>query len=366
MKEGHSLLIDQARKLGYTAFGPLILRFSTWLAAEAQREGVHKLYFLSREGYFLKSHFEKSLALGLVNAPGIESRYLLISRRAAFGAVNKTRSSLKAILEAGEFDGRLYNLLEARIGYSPEVSEKIGLPNVEVSLLDDVEKTLDILIHHLEPLNELALKEQKPMLEYLGAEGFTGGSPLGLVDLGYAGSIQRSLQSMTGNRLAGFYFATTKTVNEWQDESNRLFACFAKDCSLAKMPPVYRYALALESWMTSPQGQLTLFEMDAGKPVPKFGPVGKMQANFEISEAVAEGVERYMEDIAYLAPFDPTWEETLVSRSESIMTVALESAAFSTILNFLCVEDDFCGKGEIPIAELVATLMNDMRLSNVV
>src|SRR5689334_15404394 len=100
-KEDLKTLADRAEELGYAAFGPVLLRFSAWLAQESAALNLKHLYFLSREGYFLLSLFKKYLSLGLRPPLEIEATYLSISRRAAYGAADKTCESLKAMLLAG-------------------------------------------------------------------------------------------------------------------------------------------------------------------------------------------------------------------------------------------------------------------------
>src|SRR5262249_41273614 len=109
LKDDPKLLIDQADELGYTAFGPVVMRFCAWLADQAETQKLSHLYFLSREGYFLLSLFKKYLSLGLRPPLDVQATYLSMSRRAAYGAAEKSQASLKAMLLAGPFQGELFD-----------------------------------------------------------------------------------------------------------------------------------------------------------------------------------------------------------------------------------------------------------------
>jgi hypothetical protein len=365
-KEDPKTLVQQAEDLGYAAFGPVLMRFSAWLASEASSLRLKRLYFLSREGYFLLRLFNKYVALGLSPNPNIETKYLSISRRAAYGAAEKTRESLKAMLMAGPFEGDLYKLLEGRMGLDKAFCEKVRLPNSPIALPVDVEKILDILTSALPALNDHAKTEREPLNGYLKQEGIYEHETAALVDLGYSASIQRWLHRITSQKMVGFYFATTKVVNDFEAEDNRVLACFATDCGAFRSPPVYRYALTLESWLTAPTGQVLRFNRSGDTYGPEHAPTGKMQDLFRVATGVANGVERYFDDIAFLARYEPEWEKNLQASSQDVLAATLESQAFTSVLDFLSVEDAFCGHGEISLTERLSDLMSDMRLSEMI
>jgi hypothetical protein len=366
LKEDGNLKLEQAEELGYTAFGPVVTAFYGWLTDEAKRLGVRRLYFLAREGHFLLDLFKKYCSVGLAEEAEFDMRYLLISRRAVFGAADKSREFFKAMLNCGPFEGSLHALIEARIGLTPEACVKMALPNPHVELPEDPHSVLATLERFIQPFNELAIDEKNALQQYLRQEGFDDGEAVGLVDLGYSGSIQRWLGPLSGKPVTGFYFATTISVQEFQNNENRVRACFASDCSLTKTPPIYRYALALESWLTAPSGQLVQFMMSDGVAKPQFAPPGRMQEKFQLPTAVAKGVARYMDDCAFLARFDSNWKQSLHVMSQDVLAAAMESRIFEDVFNALSVEDAFCGHGEISIFDRIADLTSDVKLLDVI
>lgn len=364
LKEEPDTILARAEELGCAAFGPVVLAFFAWLVASAKERDVKRLYFLAREGYFLLDLFKKFLSLGFAGDSDFDSRYLLISRRAVFGAWQRSRISLKAILDCGEYEGSLHDLLEARIGVPPSFSVSAGIPNISCDLPRNTSDVLDAILPAPPRLNELAAIERAPLIAYLTQEGLFDSSPVGLVDVGYSANIQRALFDIAGRDLVGFYFATTTSPAAWKTDKNEVIACFASDCSLTKMPPVFRYALALESWLTAPDGQVVRFQ-GTSPARAEFASPGQMQQHFQIPQAIARGVERYLIESAFLAPFDRNWQRNVFSSSQDIFATALESRVFEDVFRSLSVEDLFCGHGEMSIYDRIRELTSDVRLQDV-
>ena len=65
-------------RLGYEVGGPLYLLFSRWLLAQAQAEGLERLYFLARDGYYLRQACDLLTARAGLD---IQSVYMAASRR---------------------------------------------------------------------------------------------------------------------------------------------------------------------------------------------------------------------------------------------------------------------------------------------
>ena len=65
-------------RLGYEVGGPLYLLFLRWLLAQAQSEGLERLYFLARDGYYLRQACDLLTARAGLN---IQSVYMAASRR---------------------------------------------------------------------------------------------------------------------------------------------------------------------------------------------------------------------------------------------------------------------------------------------
>ena len=330
------------RELGAACFGPLMLQFTSWLCRTAAEREISTLYFLSREGHFLQAAYEKFLALGLNgDVPATPCRYLLISRRAVFGAAIKDRTTLRQMLDAGMFDGSMHEMLRVRLG---EAAVRAVPKDRTVSLPRDTDRVLDALVEALPQLNEAASEERAGLLAYAKRSGLLDTPRVGLVDLGYSGTIQRHLHVITGVPLTGFYFATTSRTKKWESDANRSLTCFGESCELPdEKIPAFRYALALESWLTSPDPQLVRFDPE-GEPV--FGDESTMQRRFAELEAIDAGVHDYFEDVAHVGG----GKDDLSWFAQEVMVSALHAERYKDVVGMLSIEDRFCGNDEIPIA----------------
>ena len=65
-------------RLGYEVGGPLYLLFLRWLLEHARTEGIERLYFLARDGYYLR---EACDLLSARAGAGVQAVYMAASRR---------------------------------------------------------------------------------------------------------------------------------------------------------------------------------------------------------------------------------------------------------------------------------------------
>src|SRR5690606_6421067 len=68
-----------AEAIGYGVLGPVVLSFCQWLWGKAKQDGVEHLFFLAREGQFVKEVFDVLAG----QAGPVRTSYLVVSRRAA-------------------------------------------------------------------------------------------------------------------------------------------------------------------------------------------------------------------------------------------------------------------------------------------
>ena len=51
--------LSAEQRIGYTILGPLIVDFCQWLHVIRKENNLHKLFFVAREGFFIKKVYEK-------------------------------------------------------------------------------------------------------------------------------------------------------------------------------------------------------------------------------------------------------------------------------------------------------------------
>ena len=216
--------------------GPLMLGYVKWCLDRARALKLKRLYFLSRDGQVLLK-----LAEIVKQRYGfdIELRYLHVSRQALLfpALVEITDEELEWILaptslltvrivlkrinfEAEEFDQLLAEHGFDRSGYDSHLSpEERGRLR---ALLTD-ERVREMILPRAEQF-------RTRVLAYLAQEGVTADERFAVVDIGWNGTLQRSISRMLSHQghtapLRGFYFGLRRRLRF--KESDELYAYFS-------------------------------------------------------------------------------------------------------------------------------------------
>lgn len=179
---------------GYECFGPYLLGFSKWLEESVEREGIEKVYFLSRDGYILKRAFE----ILYPDRGGCE--YLEVSRRSLripmLGELETTQQVVDVMPPSQEVSvADIFDSLGLRLEGREELLQSLGLSADEA--INKHELSTDVrvsrLIEALRPEFSKASEAQFDALEdYLATIGV--GGRFAIVDIGWSGGMQRYLE----------------------------------------------------------------------------------------------------------------------------------------------------------------------------
>lgn len=182
------------------------------LAIRCKKQDVKKLYFLSREGRFLKMLFDKYCEIYQYN---IETNYLLVSRNSTFLASLKTLEeekferlfkqykdiSILDFLKSLSFDDMEIASLKEAMSFELDIDIKNFPQSKEYEML--------IRSQEFQSYYENKRSEQKQIFrKYLKQEGFVFGSEkLNIVDVGWKGSMQDSIVQILDGEVTinGFY-----------------------------------------------------------------------------------------------------------------------------------------------------------------
>jgi predicted HAD superfamily hydrolase len=200
---------------GTSVAGPLFYGFVRWTLAEARRRGLHRLYFLARDGQIF---WRVAQAIQQVRPKDIECIYLHASRLVFAGPAELTTPDAMRQLVAptGHFHSLRQMLIQAGLELEwaqRELPEEFRSLPFEANLSPGVREALADWI--LAPAQRPALlaaveNRARKARAYLDAMGLRAGEPVAIVDAGWLGSIQRNLERIIGSdgipsALMGFY-----------------------------------------------------------------------------------------------------------------------------------------------------------------
>lgn len=285
------LILKNFRDLGYWLYGTPILTFILWLIQRTKADNIKRILFLARDGYFLLPLY--NFVAKLLNVTPLPADYFLASRRAV------TVASIHKIEDAKEliklrFDGSQRKLFRQRFGLELGNDENIILPNL-FSATNSEAVANRIIDDNAQKILNHAEDERKNFEKYISNIGGDFDN-VGVVDMGYSGTIQFYLQELIGKTFTGYYFATCSTNRFGSDAPKRMRGCFTEnDAYGTTNSAVYRYQLLFETILTAPDPQLKHFD-DAGKPIFGEPEPGQMFLT-EISE-IHEGIKDFCRDVA--------------------------------------------------------------------
>ena len=279
------IVLKNFRDFGYVFFGTPLLTFILWLIQKSKTDGIKRLLFLARDGYFLQPLYK--FVTELLKVKPLPSDYFYASRRAVTVASMRGLKDTEAMLKL-HFQGSLKKFFEVRFGFEINDNTKIFLPE------KSAEHVREVIKGYGEEILSQAANERKNYETYIKN---LGGSldKVGVIDMGYSGTIQYHLQRLTKKIFTGYYFATSMENRFGEEAQDRLRGCFAENHDYATTTSaVYRYQLLFESILTAPDAQLLHFDAE-GKPV--FGEAEPGQIHFKEIEEVHEGIKDFCRDV---------------------------------------------------------------------
>ena len=360
------LHIETAEQVGTLVFGPVLFAFMAWLMRHPAVPYLDRLYFASREGWMMERLYTAMREqAGLHDKTGITAlppaTYLPCSRRAALGAQFGAASARGetpdfSLLTSSSrwFEGSVEALLHARIGFVP--ARPPALQARSIALMRDaaiVQCVADLLTDEIVPHVRRA---HMGFMAYAGQCGLLDAGRAGLVDVGYSATMQSAIQNILGLGLTGFYMATTDAAGKVGDAAGYAFAAFAEGAEADGFSAVF--GLLLEAVLTAPHGQVTGYDAPKrrrkrrSEPVcePLFATGGTAQHGFAVIERIHSGITGYCLNRLATEGLQPEKDPFLLLRKLSQGSVTLAAS----IRQVLCVEDAFCGNGEIDVLGRIA------------
>ncbi len=282
------MLKEPVEEISFCVMGPALAAFTQWLLQRAMGNGIRRLFFLARDGYFFyQSAVEFCRKFGLP----VECRYLSCSRyslRIPFfhidhsaaleficrGGIDITPHKIlsRAGLTSGEIDAVL-KVLELPYG-----AEEI-LPYAKLAEIRQCLAECKLFWEYADAHSRQAYPK---LAGYLKQEGMLDPSPVAIVDSGWTGSMQKILRDIRAqlgcvSPLTGYYWG----LYEWPTGTRESEYCgyfFLPDNGLRNK--VHFNNCVFEAVFTAPHGMTLGYEERGGRYEPIYGHMGEERQRF--------------------------------------------------------------------------------------
>lgn len=213
----------------YSGFCFSISLFIERLYRELKKRGAEKVFFLSREGEFLKKIFD--LYLDILEDHTIKSKYLYVSRQSTF-VPSLNENIEKELFENlfRQFDKISIDSFLKNIGFDESVIEilnqsikldfKTAIDNFSRSEeFKTLKKSKEFVMYY----RTIVLQQRKLFNEYLKQEGYDYSSMLFIVDVGWKGTIQDNISKFMKNQqpIEGLYIGYGDLIYGERHEKSR-------------------------------------------------------------------------------------------------------------------------------------------------
>lgn len=299
--------LDYWEEFGIKYISPLYYSFTNWLVNLTKKED--NIYFLSRDGYIVKKIYElfkEKLNLKL------DLNYLYTSRLAYQVPINvfyekdvalRTFTdhnvafghylTINEVFEILELNPNNYKDIIATFGFSSDYGKRIedfqiyNLKKLILAIYPDIKNKFKM---KLELIKKYLIQEK--LLDY---------KKINLVDVGWRGSIQKSIKDILDDKeIYGYYFGINQFV--WSDIKNETFG-FAIDgyCNNENSQFILDNLMMFELIFSAPEGTLFGFKENKSKIIPIIEKNNSTSECIEIFQNSAiELVKKYLNYYEYL------------------------------------------------------------------
>lgn len=286
---------------------PVLYAYVKWVVEEAQKKGIHTLYFLARDGYVLREIAE---LICREQELAIECRYLYCSRMSlrmptyhligeeAFHLifVDGYHVSLQSIFDRVCLPENMRGQVMQQAGIPGNVDVKKELSHPEIENYRDKLTASKCFTEHI--LN-YSKESYPPALEYFRQEQLFDQEQLAIVDSGWTGSMQRSLRQLMqsagwNKKITGFYFGMFASPKSEDGE----YRCFYFSSNTNKKNKVLFCNNLFECFLSAPHGMTVGYQKSTAEN--KIVPVCKEGPQYEQMQRIQEQIAGILDGAKHL------------------------------------------------------------------
>lgn len=342
-----------ARAIGYSLLGPIVATFSEWLVEQAQEHGIDRLYFLAREGKFLKMAYDAWTDGQSLN---VKSDYLLVSRRAVTVPCLRTMQDILNIASSNDFFGAsMAVFLSERFGTMLDEQTWTECEHRKLWIRNDPLRIANGNIDHIRPFLEYVAPhifktadiERNNALKYYQSMPLVSNDKAAVVDVGYSATIQKYLIKLLDHQIDGLYMMTDKRARGSGDRSDMIAAgCFIDGAErVGTASPFFLHSFILEKMLSANDEQVINYSDDgtarfrAKSDYIEAGAAVRTELQAGAIEFVHDCVRFSNETGASLKFSKNTCESMFI---EFVMNMSAEERE---LFASLALDDFYCGRG---------------------
>lgn len=341
---------------GYCLYGPIIEKFLIWLYYNSRNDGINKLLFFARDGYFLEKDY-KIISDLLGDGYKQDICYLPISRRLIYMATMRNVEDFKRVA-VFPYVGTFGEYMKSRFNVESTNSTS-EYNNKMINAVGDSDKLLNLIEPYKEKIIAEAELERKNYYRFLKKNNiFDDGLKVGTVDLGYYGTNQYYLQKFTGIKTKGYCFYACLSKDSVYINDIDMKGCFQYGTDYtAENSPAKKKNMYIETFLTASHGMIRY--IDSSEKIICESDKNS-QKNFYIKEQVNDGAVKFISDYIQIAKevivsskdvYVRKMEERSESIEDRIFYNMLDGMAdvSENILKGFYFDNDFVGGREVKV-----------------
>ena len=346
LSDSNTLFGGESWRLGYGALGPFVVGFCQWLHRAAGRDGIERLFFLSREGHLLRDVYNE-----LFGADVIPNDYLYCSRRAARVSCLFDNLDVLSLAQSAFADGSTVGgLLAQRFGLRADaITDYVNERDLASRLPNSIEgraRFASTCMTVSPFILARAAEERSAYLDYLREAGLMEGR-VAVVDVGWKANMQASLGRLRGAPVSGYYAGVLAGVEDnvsLEDVSSYL----GERIGAGSTDALIMNRKVLEALLCHSSQSLSHMQFREGRPAPQFVPETDHLRRARFIEEVHRGALLFARDFnRFFAAYD---QYSLLDwrLNTKILNCFLSepTAGDAQLLSKLSFEDQFAGHEE--------------------
>jgi HAD superfamily hydrolase (TIGR01549 family) len=294
-------------RFGYKYFSLLIYGYLQWINEYCSTHNIEHLYFLSRDGYVLNKAYNE----GFIAKKKINSSYLYVSRRALIPpSIDRSMDAEQIIYFLGIGRKDTVNSFFNRVGLKAEdYIEQIRSCGYEKDSLLHLDKKMNNFKKLFDitkgDIIETSERERINLLQYLQENKFFDFRNVGIVDVGWRGSLQYALNRLMKKsnydiNIHGFYLGLIRSSRKFIEEG--LLAegfVFSSDKNTQMEDSIYGCLGVIESLFFAPHGSVIKFiKNEDGAIETIFDEFEYTDGNEKLIELIQKGALDFVKDFS--------------------------------------------------------------------